>query len=193
MKDRQRKVIGVHSPHDKYLLSLLDVSGGGSIHGDIHTDRMIFALDNRILSTRIKAWKEEYDVIIAQRCPLDSLVHANVVNYSLAELQDLNRFEELEMPDIMIHMNADPQIAYNRIKNDPEADKYETLEYIQKQAESTKWGYEETIKGTNKYFLSFQKCHNIYVDTSNLSTDETFEVVLKKLAEEVSFQELFVG
>ena len=127
MKERKKNVIGIHSPYDKYLLGLLDVSGGGSIHGDIHTDRMIFALDNRILSTYIKNWKKQNDVIIAQRCPLDSLVHANVVNYSLEELQDLNRFEELEMPDIMIHLNADPQTAYDRIKNDPEADKFETL------------------------------------------------------------------
>lgn len=80
----------------------------------------------------------------------------------------------------MIHLNADPEVAFNRIKDDPDADKFETLEYIRKQSYETKRGYEELLKG-NKSLKSFETAENIFIDTTYLSTDETYEIALKEL------------
>lgn len=79
----------------------------------------------------------------------------------------------LERCDVMIHLNADPQVAFERIKDDPDADKFETIEYVKKQAEATKRAYEE-LKRENPALSAFKGIPNVYIDTTNLTTDETF-------------------
>ena len=94
------------------------------------------------------------------------------------------RTYELERCDVMIHLNADPQVAFERIKDDPDADKFETIEYVKKQAEATKRAYEELQKG-NPALSAFKGIPNVYIDTTNLTTYETFQIALgelKKLA-----------
>lgn len=80
----------------------------------------------------------------------------------------------------MIHLNANPVVAFNRIKNDPDADKFETLEYIRKQAESTKKAY-DSLLNEDPALSAFKGIPNIYIDTTNLTCQETFEIALKEL------------
>ena len=66
------KVYRDRFPHDKYLTkTLLNESK------DAYTDRLLFALDNRIAGTHLRGIIEtgEYDFIVTQRCFLDSFVH----------------------------------------------------------------------------------------------------------------------
>lgn len=65
------KVYRDRFPHDKYLTkTLLNESK------DAYTDRLLFALDNRIAGTHLRSIIEtgEYDFIVTQRCFLDSFV-----------------------------------------------------------------------------------------------------------------------
>lgn len=65
------KVYRDRFPHDKYLTkTLLNESK------DAYTDRLLFALDNRIAGTHLRGIIEtgEYDFIVTQRCFLDSFV-----------------------------------------------------------------------------------------------------------------------
>ena len=87
---------------------------------------------------------------------------------------------ELDTCEVLIHLNAHPEVAYQRIKNDKNADKYEYPEYIKKQFIETKKAFVE-IKKKNRYLCQYSKSINIYVDTTNLTTDETFEIVLEEL------------
>ena len=80
----------------------------------------------------------------------------------------------------MIHLNADPVVAFERIKNDPDADKFETLEYIKNQAKATEKVYHELLKG-NPDLSAFKGIPNIYIDTTNITCEETFEITLEKL------------
>lgn len=173
-------------PYDKHLLDLLNNTvGDGMPWQDNYSDQMLFALDNRILGTvHIRDWRKASDVLVSQRGYIDSFVHGECRGFSYEESDKLMRTYELERCDVMIHLNADPQVAFERIKDDPDADKFETIEYVKKQAEATRRAYEELQKA-NPALSAFKGIPNVYIDTTNLTTDETFQIALgelKKLA-----------
>ncbi len=162
LKKQNKTVKRYHSPYDDYLKSLLDLSGNGLPLKDSYTDFLIFALDHRLQNYRIKEAKEQYDYIISQRGPVDSFVHASVWGFSYEETYSILRMNELETCEILIHLNANPEIAYERIKNDKNADKYEYLEYIVEQSKETKKVFLE-IQKENKYLAQYSKSINIYI------------------------------
>lgn len=185
-KMQNLKVKDFKFPHDKHLLDLLNNTvGDGMPWQDNYSDQMLFALDNRILGTvHIRDWRKASDVLVSQRGYIDSFVHGECRGFSYEESDKLMRTYELECCDVMIHLNADPQVAFERIKDDPDADKFETIEYVKKQAEATKRAYEE-LKRENPALSAFKGIPNVYIDTTNLTTDETFQIALgelKKLA-----------
>lgn len=164
-------------PHDPYLVKkLLDEST------DEYTDRMLFALDNRIFGEHLSKWRasKEYDVILTQRGYLDSFVHGAVQGFDYNFIARMNRIGDLPKCQVIIHLVAKAEIAFNRIKDDPEADKFEYIEYIRRQEEETRRGYHECMYG-NADLSHFHDGVHIYVDTSSMTTDETFEYVLERL------------
>lgn len=166
-------------PHDRYLVTdLLNISN------DPYTDRMLFALDNRLFAERFKGWQNsgEYDVILTQRCFLDSYVHGAVQGFDYAWISELNRINDLPKCQIIIHLVAEAETAYARIKDDEDADKFEYIEYIRKQERETRRCYYEVTHG-NRDLENFSDAVHIYVDTTQMSTDETFEYVVKRLTE----------
>lgn len=166
-------------PHDRYLVKdLLNVSK------DSYTDRMLFALDNRLFAARFEEWQESenYDFILTQRGFLDSFVHGAVQGFSYSWIADLNRIRDLPKCDVIIHLVAEAETAYSRIKDDEDADKFEYLEYIRRQEYETRRGYYEVVT-KNTDLKPFHEALNIYVDTTEMSIDETFEYVLKRLIE----------
>ena len=178
LSEQDKNVYRNRLPHDKYLVStLLNESH------DSYTDRMLFALDNRIFGTKLRTIidNEEYDIILTQRCFLDSFVHGAVQGYSYEWIDELNRVSDLPKTDIMIHLVAEASVAYQRICDDPDADKFEYPEYIDKQERETRKAYANVLKGTEPALASFKGCKNIYVDTTQMSTEEVFETVIKKL------------
>lgn len=166
-------------PHDEYLVKKLLNDSTSK-----YTDRMLFALDNRLFAEKYEDWftSDDYDIIITQRGFLDSFVHGAVQGFGYDFIADLNRIDELPKCDIMIHMVAEAEIAYARIRDDPEADKFEYISYIRRQEQETRRAYREVIN-KEPSLEHFHSAQNIYVDTTQLTTDETYEYVLKKLNE----------
>lgn len=181
LKSQGHKVQNFKSPFDKHLLGLLDVSGDGLPWRDNYTDQMIFMLDNRMLSYYVRDWREKHEYLVSQRGFIDSFVHGVCRGFSYQETDQMMRTNELEKCDVMIHFNCDPNVAFQRICDDPDADKFETLEYIEKQAKSTKDVYDALIAGSEPSFEAFKDCINIYIDTTHLSMDGTYKFLLKKL------------
>lgn len=181
-KERNLRVKDFKFPYDKHLLELLNNTvGDGLPWQDNYSDQMLFALDNRILGTvHIRDWKNASDVLISQRGYIDSFVHGECRGFSYADSDKLQKTWELERCSVMIHLNADPVVAFNRIKDDPDADKFETLEYIKKQAKSTKKAYDSLIN-EDPALSAFKGIPNIYIDTTKLTCQETFEIALKEL------------
>ena len=165
-------------PHDRYLVKdLLNKSK------DSYTDRLLFALDNRLMGTELKELihNNEYDIILTQRGFLDSFVHGAVQGYSYSWIEELNHLSDLPKCDIMIHMVAEASVAYSRICEDPDADKFEYPEYIGKQERETRKAYAEIVACTDPALSSFKGCTNIYVDTTQMTTEEVFEYVVCRL------------
>ena len=181
-KERNLTVKDFKFPYDKHLLDLLNNTvGDGRPWQDNYSDQMLFALDNRIVGTvKVRDWRASCDVLVSQRGYIDSFVHGECRGFSYEEVDKLQRTWELERCDVMIHLNADPKVAFDRIKDDPDADKFETLDYINYQAKATRKAYEELEKG-NPGLSSFKGIPNIYIDTTNLTTEETFNVALAEL------------
>ena len=177
LTERKFNVKTSRLPYDEHLVKdLLNVSN------DPYTDRMLFALDNRIFAEHFKKWKNsnEYDFIITQRGFLDSFVHGAVQGYSYSWIAELNRIQDLPKCDVIIHLVAEAKIAYDRIKDDPDADKFEYIEYIRRQERETRRAYQEICAG-NEDLEAFKKSKHIYIDTTGLTTEETFEIAKKKL------------
>lgn len=181
-KVRNLKVKDFKFPYDKHLLDLLNNTvGDGRPYQDNYSDQMLFALDNRIVGTvKVRDWKENNDVLISQRGYIDSFVHGECRGFSYKETNEIQRTWELQRCDVMIHLNADPAVAFDRIKNDPDADKFETLEYIKHQAKATEKAYKELISG-NPAMSAFKGIPNIYIDTTNISVEETYKKAIEEL------------
>ena len=167
-------------PHDKYLVKdLLNKSK------DRYTDRLLFALDNRLFGTELQETinSGEYDVAITQRGFLDSFVHGAVQGFSYSWIGELNQIDDLPKCDIMIHMVCEARTAYSRICDDPDADKFEYPAYIDKQERETRKAYAEVVSGTNLDLEHFKNSKNIYIDSTQMTIDEVFEFAKKKLEE----------
>ena len=177
-EEKKLKVKRDRFPHDRYLVKdLLNKSK------DRYTDRLLFALDNRLFGTELAETMEsgEYDVIITQRGFLDSFVHGAVQGFSYSWIGELNQIADLPKCDIMIHMVCEARTAYSRICNDPDADKFEYPAYIDKQERETRRAYAEVISEANPDLEHFKDCQNLYIDTTQMSIDEVFDFVKKKL------------
>lgn len=181
LKAKGHKVQNFKSPYDKHLLGLLDVSGDGQPWRDNYSDQLIFMLDNRMLSYYVRNWKQTNDFLVSQRGFVDSFVHGVCRGFSYEETDKMMHTSELQKCDVMIHFNADPNVAFRRICNDPDADKFETLEYIRKQAKSTKAVYDALVAGTEPSFESFKDCINIYIDTTLMTPEEVFYSLIGQL------------
>ena len=177
-EEKKLKVKRDRFPHDRYLVKdLLNKSK------DRYTDRLLFALDNRLFGTELAEIIEsgEYDIVITQRGFLDSFVHGSVQGFSYSWIGELNQIADLPKCDIMIHMVCEARTAYSRICNDPDADKFEYPAYIDKQERETRRAYAEVISETNPDLEHFKDSENLYIDTTQMSIDEVFNFVKKKL------------
>lgn len=158
-------------PHDQHLVKdLLNISTSP------YTDRMIFSLDNRIFAERYRKWSESgmYDVLLTQRGYLDSFVHGAVQGFSYSWIAENNQIADLPRCFAMIHLVAEAEVAYSRIRDDPDADKFEYLEYIRRQEFETRRAYHQV--GNNVDLIHFRESKNILIDTTRKTTEETFEI-----------------
>lgn len=177
-KEKSLRVKRDRLPHDRYIVKeLLNESH------DSYTDRLLFAVDNRIFGTKLKEVlnSDKYDIILTQRCFLDSFVHGAVQGYSYSWIEDLNRIADLPKADVIIHMVAEAQTAYSRICDDPDADKFEYPAYMRKQEAETRRAYFECVSGKNPDLEPFNSAKHLYVDSTQMTTDEVFFIVKNKL------------
>lgn len=175
-------------PSDRYLVkTLLDQST------DEYTDRILFALDNRLFAERFVEWQTsgQYDLILTQRGFLDSYVHGAVQGFSYKFIGELNRIEDLPRAQVIIHLIAEAETAYARIKEDEDADKFEYIEYIRRQERETRTAYVSVKNKLAVDLAPFWGASHIYVDTTEMSTVETFQYVLEKLKEFEGEQKTF--
>lgn len=164
-------------PHDEYIVQeLLNKSS------DSYTDRMLFAVDNRLFGTELKKIRNNYDIILTQRCFLDSFVHGAVQGYSYEWIANLNRLSDMPHEDVMIHLVAEASVAYRRICYDPEGDKFEYPAYMDQQEIETRKAFVKLCAGNDPALAFFKDAINLEFDTTSMTTDELFEKVVRNLS-----------
>lgn len=135
------KLLGARTfrlPFCDFVRPCLNLSGKGSQFGDVHTDRLLFALDARLANYEIRAWREDSGaVLVSQRGFMDNFIFGAAQGVSYAETDALLKTGELEKPSAQIFLIAEPSVAFARIKDDPDADKFETFDFIVRQREET--------------------------------------------------------
>lgn len=168
---RNRRVKTLHLPYSEFVAGSLGISGGNSPFGDTWTDRLIFALDNRLAGYHIKALEGVTDLLITQRGWMDSFIHGSVQGYSYDTIAKLCQIDQLPAFDCSLYLNCSPEEAYRRIKQDKDKDKYEVLEYIKKQYIETESFYKNIHHDPllRKLFPEPSQ----YIDTTNLSYEDT--------------------
>jgi thymidylate kinase len=173
-KDYGRGAFTFHLPYSDFVIPSLKISGEGKPFGDVHTDRLIFATDVRLTNHHLRRWREENSVVISQRGWMDNFIHGKVQGFSYQETLSSLRVEEMERATAIIYLNADPLTAYSRIKDDHDGDKYETLEYIKKQAKETE-NFFKAVKKQDPSLDCFQGIPSVFYDTTKMTKKETKE------------------
>lgn len=161
-----------HLPYSDFVIPALKLSGGGTPYGDVQTDRLIFATDARLTNECLRKWRTEYENVISQRGWMDNFIHGKVQGVSYQDTCALLQLESLERASGIIYLNADAAVAFARIENDHNGDKYETLEYMKKQADETQ-NFFDAVRNGNDMLACFQGIPSVFYDTTNLTMEET--------------------
>ena len=97
------------------------------------------------------------------------------------EIYQIQRPERLAKFDVYIHMNCDAKVAWERVAEDEGKDRYEYPEYFERQVENTKKLYQDIIKGIVKELGFLNSAKHVYIDTTNLTIQQTFEKAMKEI------------
>jgi thymidylate kinase len=173
---RLSQEFGAHSfrlPFHAFVKDGLRRSGDGTPFGDVYTDRLIMAADARLANYRIRDWRRRYALLVSQRAWMDNFVFGAVQGWSYAETDALLRTAELERPSAAIFLVAEPEIAFQRICSDPDADKFETLEFMRDQCRETLRFY-GALESSDPDLSAFCDIPAQLCDTSRLSEEAVF-------------------
>ena len=179
------KVATIHLPHANFVKAALGTSGGGTPFGDPWTDRLIFALDNRLVAYELKKLEanKQCNILLMQRGWMDSYIYGAVQDFTYEEIDSLMKTKELPKPDCSIYLTCDPNIAYERVADDSKADKFETRSFMQQQHQETERFYKALQ--TDKRLRHLFDEPTLYLDTSNLSKEEVQLKVLEYLRQNI--------
>ena len=171
-------------PFNRFVRGCLARSGEGTQFGDVHTDRLLFALDGRLANYEIRQWRREGIPLVSQRGWTDNFVFGAVQGVSYEETEELLRSRELERATAYIHMVAQPKVAFARIKADPDRDKFETHEFLIPQYRETLRLFGE-VKRKNPIFKEFHDIPALLIDTTARTSEEACEAAWSFLTAEV--------
>jgi thymidylate kinase len=170
-----------HLPYHDFVRASLARSGDGSQFGDVHTDRLLFALDGRLANYQIRQWRAAGTSLVSQRGWTDNFVFGAVQGISYEETEELLRSYELERASAYIHLIAEPVAAFARIKDDPEHDKYETADFLVPQHAETRRLFDE-VANKNPILREFHNIPAVLIDTTARSNAEVYDEARRFLA-----------
>jgi thymidylate kinase len=175
---------GAHSfrvPYHGFVKEALQASGGGAPFGDVQTDRLILAADARLLNDRIRDWRQEHSLLVSQRGWMDNYIFGAVQGCSYAATDALLRTAELERPTAAVYLVAEPHCAFERIRHDPECDKYETLEFMKVQYQET-INFFRAVADNHPDLTPFAGFPATLIDTTALNPEATFIAAVEFLS-----------
>lgn len=161
-------------PYSDFVLPALRRSGAGTPFGDVHTDRLILAADARLTNSCIRRWRERHRLLVSQRGWMDNYIFGAVQGVSYRETDALLRTRELERPSAIVYLIAAPDLAFERIRHDPNGDKYETLDFLRLQYRETLRFY-HVVEDGGRELAPFADIPTLLIDTSLRTTQSVLE------------------
>jgi thymidylate kinase len=129
-------------PFHDFVRPALARSGNGRPYADVLTDRLVFAADARLTNYLVRQWRSAERLLVSQRGWMDNYVFGAVQGVDWSETAAMLQTADLERPSVIIHLIADPETAFERIRHDQKADKFETPAFIRRQHRETVRFYE---------------------------------------------------
>jgi thymidylate kinase len=160
-------------PYHDFVLPALRRSGAGTPFGDVHTDRLVLAADARLTNYLIREWRGRYRLLVSQRGWMDNYIFGAVQGVSYRQTDAQLRTSELERPSAIVYLIAAPEVAFERIRNDPARDKYETLDFIRSQYRETLRFY-HAVRDGHHALVPFAGIPALLVNTSRWTTESVF-------------------
>ena len=156
-------------PYHDFVRPALELSGGGTPFGDVHTDRLVFAADARLTNSLIRGWEKEHKALVSQRGWMDNFVFGAVQGMKWKETERLLAPRDLTRAAGVVCLVADPDVAWARIRP---ADKFETPDFLVHQRA-------ETLRlmaavDRDPALEAFRGIPSRVVDTTRLTTDEVW-------------------
>lgn len=176
-------VITAKSPCDKHIVELLNNAISQNGYDDWYTEQLLFSFTDGLLSNYMKQLENHCDYFICQRGPGDQYDHGVTRSgLSYKDIHDIQRPERLAKFDVYIHLNCQAEVAWSRICDDDNKDRYEYMEYFKRQVQNTKDLFERILDQNSYPELDFlRKSKHYYIDTTENSIEETFKIALTVL------------
>ncbi len=156
-------------PYHDFVLPALRRSGAGTPFGDVHTDRLVLAADARLTNYLIRAWRGRHRLLVSQRGWMDNYVFGAVQGVSYRRTDAQLRTAELERPSAIVYLIAAPDVAFERIRNDPAGDKYETRAFLRSQHRET-LRFHHAVEAGHRDLAPFAGIPSLLIDTSCRTT-----------------------
>lgn len=165
------------SPCDKHVVDLLNNAISQYGYEDWYTEQLLFSFMDGVLSNYMRQMTGKYDYFICQRGPIGQYAHGVTRSgKSFSVIHDIQKPERLEKFDAYIHLNCEPWVAWERLADDPNKDRYETFEYFQRQSPNTRILYEKIIHSNEPELDFLRSSAHLYIDTTLLSTEEVRKI-----------------
>lgn len=168
-------------PYHDFVKPGLTRSGGGTPFGDVHTDRLLFAADARMTNYLIREWRRTGDWLVSQRGWMDTYIFSAVQGVPYQATDALLGTADLERASAIVYLVAKPEVAYKRVRNDPDADKYETLSFMRTQYRVTLEFYNAVLSGL-PVLAPFTGIPATLIDTTRLGEERVFAKAERFLA-----------
>lgn len=180
--ERENVVITAKSPCDAYLVKLLNNAISQNGYEDWYTEQMLFSFADGLLSNYMVQLNGHCDYFICQRGPIDQYAHGVTRSRkSYQTIYQIQKPERLAKFDVYIHMNCEAKVAWERVAKDEGKDRYEYPEYFERQVKNTEKLYQDIMSGKYKELDFLSTAKHIYIDTTNLTIEQTFERALTEL------------
>ncbi len=188
LSEQGKTVITAKSPCDKYLVQLLNHAISQNGYEDWYTEQMLFSFADGLLSNYMQQLYGHCDFFLCQRGPIDQYAHGvtrSGKNY--AQIYAIQRPERLAKFQLYIHLNCKANVAWSRICEDENKDRYEYPAYFEKQVENTRKLFKDIVEGKQKELEFLRKSDHYYVDTTYMTIEEVLQKVVSMLSKNYDF------
>ena len=179
-------VVTSKSPSDKHIVNLLNNAISQNGYSDSYTEQLLFSFCDGLISNYMQQLNGRCDYFICQRGPSDQYDHGITRSgYTYRLIHEIQKPERLTKFDIYIRLNADPKVAWERIRNDNDKDRYEYPEYFERQVLNTRKLYERIVCGSDQALNFLRESRNYYIDTTYITIEDTFKIALDMIEGEL--------